>query len=183
MTISEILLALDEHAGAVMAIATIVLAGITAFYALRTQEILKVQRRTAELSAMPRFRFEDFYNPKKSGRETWVRIKIEGNIARKIEGKILLRKEDSPSGEIVLGTFRSLTAMPKGEVSINVIRVDDKLNIVAAGDRFRIQAELEYESLLGGKYKSGHWLIFKKIDDKNNTERILSDMEYNKMPF
>ena len=59
MNILDGLLALDEHAGVVMAITTIVLVIITAFYALRTQEILEVQRKMAEWTAMPRFRFED----------------------------------------------------------------------------------------------------------------------------
>lgn len=183
MTISEILPALNEHSGAVMAIATIVLVGITAFYALRTQEILRVQRKMAEQNVMPRFRLEDFYFPRKSRREMMVRIKIEGNIARKIKGKILLRKENSPSVEIVLDTFSSLTAMPKGEMSISEIRVDDKLDALEVGNKFRVQAELDYESLLGGKYKSSHWLIFEKIDERNNTKRIFSDLEFNRMPF
>jgi len=184
MTISDILFALDEHTGAVMAIATIVLAVITAFYALRTQEILKVQRKIAEWTAMPIFRFEDFYLPRgKQERQTWVRFKIETNIAQKMKGRIFLKKENSFSKEITLDTFSPSTAMFGREVTISKVRIDDKIDNLVIGDKFKVQVESKYISLFGRNYKSSHWLIFKKIDDKNNTERILSDMEYEKTPF
>jgi hypothetical protein len=95
----------------VMAIATIILAVITAFYALRTQEILKIQRKMAEWTAMPQFRFRDFYIPQgRQTRETWVRFQIEGNTARRIRGKIFLKKEDFLSNEIVLDKEETVTS-------------------------------------------------------------------------
>lgn len=184
MAVTDLLPILDEHAGSIMAIATIILVMITAFYAYRTQEILRVQRKMVEWSAMPIFRFEDYYISRdRQKRETWVRLMIERNIAQGIKGEIFLEKEDFSSNRVVLDTFNPTTAMQGRETAVTAIRVDDRINALAVDDIFKVQAELTYESLLGGKYKSSHWLVFRKVDKNNNVKRTLSDMEYDATPF
>jgi hypothetical protein len=69
-----------------------------------------------------------------------------------------------------------------GEVWLEQVRIDTELERFNDGEQFRVQTNLEYMSIVKGKYKSCHWLIFEKINN-NTIERKKSDMKYTKTPF
>ncbi|MBU7045931.1 MAG: hypothetical protein HXS54_05795 [Theionarchaea archaeon] len=145
-----------------------------------TWNLAKQQKVKNEEKVMPWFRIR-VYN-KENGR--WVIIQVARNIAKKTRGVIFIEREGESSIRIPLKEFRSLTAMPgeRGEVWVEEACFENYIDEFVEGDQFRIQADLEYDSILGGKYKSSHWLIMEKTG-RNGTRKIRSDMKYEKIPF
>lgn len=145
-----------------------------------TWHLAKQQKVMNEEKVMPWFRIR-VYN-KENGR--WVIIQVARNIAKKPKGKIFIEREGESSIRIPLKEFQSLTAMPgeRGEVWVEEACFEDYIDEFVEGDHFRIQADMEYESILGGKYKSSHWLIMERVGEKG-ARNIKSDLKYEKMPF
>lgn len=143
--------------------------------------LVNQQRITNQQNVMPWFRI-DLSQCAGGGR--CVYVQVEKNIARNVRGKIFMRKEtESPERFLIVG-ISSRTAMPKEERGVPIVsgKIDECILRFRPGDIVRIQADLEYESILKGKYKSSHWLIVERVGEKG-TKPIKFDMDYEKMPF
>ena len=115
-----------------------------------------------------------------------IYIKVERGIAEILEGEVWLKKDEASSRKKIVGKIKPSTAMPwnKGYVSVALFHIKNELEKLKSGDKIKIQVDLKYKSILGGNYRSSHWIILEKSDSIENPFRhILSDMKYEEKPW
>jgi hypothetical protein len=160
--------------------ATEELAKVTHRYSEHTGELVVQQKAVAEMNVMPQIHIE-FWDPSKA-----IYIKVERNIAEILEGGVWLEKDEAPSRRVIVGKINPSTAMPwqGGKLTIALLHIKDELDKLDIGEKVRIQVDLKYRSILGGQYRSSHWIILEKSESKENPfKRLLTDMKFEKKPW
>lgn len=151
--------------------------------AVVTNRLVEQQKLTNEEKVMPWFHVTTHSKGPDNAR--WVGIAVERHIAKKLQGRVFIQnEEEQPTKTIEMEPFRSETAMPSLHESIFAadVRIEEQIKKFSPGERFRITVDLQYESVLGGKYHEIHWLIMEKVGQEG-MKTLLSDMSFAKTPF
>jgi hypothetical protein len=160
--------------------ATEKLVKVTNEYSAHTEKLVEQQNAVAEMNIMPQIHI-DFWHPSKM-----IRIKVKRSIAEIIDGEIVFKKDQLLSNDIVIEKINPSTAMPwhGGEITIATVHIEDKLEKLDTGDKVTIQVNLKYKSVLGGLYKSSHWIELEKSETEENPfKQISSGMKYEEKPW